>query len=163
MGNLIIQELELFLESAYYGMLLGLSYDVLRIVRRVIRHRNIIVYIQDYLFWVVWGIIIFAMIFTENNGDIRAYVFGGIVIGDMLYLKTFSRPIVRYISRIINFIVNLLLKKPMKKIRMFLTRLMWRLKKTLLKGTGKNNGKLKNKRKERKRSDKKGKTKAHTD
>lgn len=117
MGEFIWQEIDLFLEASYYGMLLGISYDVLRILRRVIKHKNIVVYIEDYLFWVVWGVILFSLIFSYNDGNVRGYVFAAAIAGALLYLKSFSGLIVKYVSLILNRILTFILKKPAKAVK----------------------------------------------
>lgn len=128
MGDFISHEIDLFLQSAYYGMILGASYDVLRILRRVIRHKNVIVYIEDYLFWVVWGIMLFALIFNYNDGNVRWYVFGAVILGGILYEKSFSTLIVN--------ILTFLLKKPIKTVRMIIIKLFLSIKKGLVRING---------------------------
>ncbi len=136
MGDFINQEISMFLEAAYYGMLMGISYDVLRIFRRVVSHKNVIVYIEDYLFWVVWGIILFALIFNYNDGNIRGYVFVAVLIGGILYLKSFSPFLVKYVSLILGNILTFILKKPLKAVKMFITRLVSKAKKGIKKLNG---------------------------
>ncbi len=136
MGDFINQEISMFLEAAYYGMLMGISYDVLRIFRRVVSHKNVIVYIEDYLFWVVWGIILFALIFNYNDGNIRGYVFVAVLIGGILYLKSFSPFLVKYVSLILGNILTFILKKPLKAVKMFIMRLVRKAKKGIKKLNG---------------------------
>lgn len=136
MGDFINQEISMFLEAAYYGMLMGISYDVLRIFRRVVSHKNVIVYIEDYLFWVVWGIILFALIFNYNDGNIRGYVFVAVLIGGILYLKSFSPFLVKYVSLILGNILTFILKKPLKEVKMFIMRLVRKAKKGIKKLNG---------------------------
>lgn len=140
MGDFINQEIRMFLESAFYGMILGLSYDMLRILRRIIKHKNIIVYIEDYLFWTVWGVMFFALIFNYNDGNIRAYVFAAILAGVVLYIKGISPFLVKYVTLILGNIFTLVLKKPIKAVKMFVSKLIGRLMKNIKKGINKTNG-----------------------
>lgn len=136
MGDFINQEISMFLEAAYYGMLLGVSYDVLRILRRIIKHKNTVVYIEDYLFWVVWGVILFALIFNYNDGNIRGYVFVAVLIGGLLYLKSFSLFLVKYVSLILGNILTFVLKKPLKAVKMFILKILKQVKKGFKKLNG---------------------------
>ncbi len=157
MGDFIWKEIDIFIQSAYYGILLGLSYDVLRILRRILKHKNIVVYIEDYIFWVIWGIMIFALLFSQNDGIVRGYVFVAIVIGGFLYLKAFSHFLVKYISLVLNKILTLVLKKPLKAVKMVLVKVFAHIKKCVQKGIKKVHGKksIKEKRKKPKKSKKK--------
>lgn len=136
MGDFINQEISMFLEAAYYGMLLGVSYDVLRILRRIIKHKNPVVYIEDYIFWVVWGVILFALIFNYNDGNIRGYVFAAVVVGGLLYLKSFSPFLVKYVSLILGNIITFILKKPLKAVKMFILKIFRKIKKGIEKING---------------------------
>ncbi len=154
MGDFIWKEIDLFIQSAYYGILLGLSYDVLRILRRILKHKNFLVYIEDYIFWVIWGIVIFALLFSHNDGVVRGYVFIAIIIGGFLYLKAFSFFLVKYISLILNKILTLVLKKPLKAVKMVLVKVFTRIKKCVKKGIKKVHGKKSIKEKPKKRKKK---------
>lgn len=142
MGEFIVAEARLFLESAYYGMILGITYDVLRILRRIIKHRNTIVYIEDYLFWVAWGVILFSLIFNYNDGVIRGYVFAGVLTGALMYIYGISRYIVKYISALLNIIITFILKKPLKVVKMILMKPLNMLRK----GISNLNGRFKEKK-----------------
>lgn len=129
MGDYISYEVSLFLEAAYYGIILGISYDILRVFRRIFKHKNFFVYIEDYLFWVIWGVLIFAFIFNYNDGIVRGYIFGAFLIGALLYTKSFSGFLVKYVSKIADFIVSLLLKKPIKVIKIYISKFKTHIKK----------------------------------
>lgn len=122
MGDFIREEFSIFLEAAWYGMMIAISYDVLRILRRIVKHHDIMVGIQDFLFWVAVGIVVFAMIFQCNDGVVRGYIFMALLLGAYAYHKSVSSLIVKYLSKILNFFLTLLLKKPLKWARIILVR-----------------------------------------
>ena len=124
MSEFIQKEISVFLEAAWYGMFIAVFYDVLRILRRVIRHHDIIVGIQDYLFWVIVGITVFSMIFQSNDGIVRGYIFLALLMGAYVYHKSVSSFFVKYISKILNFIFTLLLKKPLKWAKIIIRKMM---------------------------------------
>lgn len=161
MSDFIREEVSIFLEAAWNGMIIAALYDVLRILRRVVKHSDVIVGIQDYIFWVVAGIMIFSRVFQANDGILRGYIFLALLIGAYSYHKSFSPWLVRYLSKILKFLTAYLLKKPLKWariviitiIRMVCKPFVWivKLVKTKIKGIrvrhGKHNDEKKEKRK----------------
>ena len=162
MGTFIQDEIQVFLEAAWYGMLITASYEILRILRRVIKHGDIWVGIQDFLFWVISGMIMFAMIFRCNDGVVRGYIFIAFLIGAYLYHQSISFWIVKYISKILNFILTFLLKKPLKWARIIFIRfvrvltlpfrMIIRQMKNVFKGVVKKHGKHNDEKKEKRKA-----------
>lgn len=124
MSEFIREEVSIFIEAAWQGMLIAVCYDALRILRRIIKHKDIIVNIEDYIFWVVVGIAVFSMIFQNNDGVVRGYIFLALLTGAYTYHKSISSFLVRYISKILNFVITLLLKKPLKWAKMIVKRVL---------------------------------------
>lgn len=124
MSEFIREEVSIFIEAAWQGMFIAVFYDALRILRRVIKHKDFIVNIEDYIFWVIVGVAVFSMIFQNNDGVVRGYIFLALLTGAYTYHKSVSPFLVRYISKILNFIFTLLLKKPLKWTKMMLGRIL---------------------------------------
>ena len=70
-----------FFTSMITGVLLVWSYDIFRVFRKVVPHRSIAVNAEDLLYWFLTALIIFGMIFEQNDGALRGYAFVGILIG----------------------------------------------------------------------------------
>lgn len=120
MEEFIVREARLFLDSMFTGLVIMALYDLLRLFRRIVRHKNIFVGIEDFLFWNMAGIFIFALIYSENDGRIRWFIVVGICIGAWLYAKSFGMFLVKYTARYVNKLINIVLKKPMNKVKMAL-------------------------------------------
>ena len=105
----------LFLVFSLTGVTIGILFDFFRILRKSIKTSNIITYIQDILFWILTGIIILYSIWYFNNGELRIFVFLGIIIGILIYMTTLSNIIVKIFTKILVFIINIL-KIPFKLI-----------------------------------------------
>ena len=161
MDELILEEINMFLEAAWSGMLIAVAYDVLRILRRIVKHWDWVVTVEDYLFWVIIGILVFAMIFQWNDGIVRGYVIVTLVFGAYLYHAAFSELLVKCASKILNFILTILLKKPLKCFKIIVTRI-WKLLMTpfrllvvwvkkLFKGVKRNYGKYHDKKEEKRK------------
>lgn len=124
MSEFIREEVSIFIEAAWQGMLIAVCYDVLRILRRIIKHKDIVVNIEDYVFWVIVGIAVFSMIFQNNDGVVRGYIFLALLTGAYIYHKSVSSFLVRYISKILNFVIALLLKKPLKWAKIIIKKIL---------------------------------------
>ena len=81
MSETIRQEMLFFTSSICTGMLLTLSYDVLRMFRSVIRHGKFAVNLEDMLYWIAAAFTICRMTYEKNHGEFRGYAFLGILVG----------------------------------------------------------------------------------
>lgn len=112
----IHQELVFLLISFALGEGLVMLYDVFRIFRKVVPHGVIWISVEDVLYWIVAALLIFGMIFQENDGLIRGFAIDGILLG-MLFFNHFVSPfLIRSISGILKKILEIL-KKGLKKVR----------------------------------------------
>ena len=98
MNEFIIAELMFFLSSLIWGAILFAAYDILRVLRNVFRHAKVIIAIEDIVFWVTAGILIFRMMYQMNDGIIRYYAVISIILGMKLYQWIFSAKIVKLLS-----------------------------------------------------------------
>lgn len=99
MSQSITVELQFFAISILWGALVLLAYDQLRVLRRIIRHNNFWITVQDLIFWIIASVFIFAMIYVKNSGTIRGFCVMGMVIGMVIYHYVLSDFIVMVLSR----------------------------------------------------------------
>lgn len=88
------------------GILIGVIFDVFRILRRSFKTPNFITYIEDTLFWILSALIVMYSLFVFNNGQFRGYIFIGLFLGVAIYMLFFSKFIIKISVKII-----LLIKK----------------------------------------------------
>ena len=98
----------LFLVFSLTGVEIGILFDFFRILRRTIKTGNIVTYIQDILFWIFTGILVLYNIWYFNNGEIRVYMFLGIIIGTLIYMSTLSNIFVKLFTKILSMIIKVL-------------------------------------------------------
>ena len=91
----IHREILFFGVSFLTGMGLVLVYDVFRILRRVIKHGNLWVGIEDCLFWCLCTVAVFLLLYRENDGMFRAFAFLALIFGMGVYYLLFSRLLLR--------------------------------------------------------------------
>lgn len=103
---IISEQAFLFLTCVKTGIIMGILYDIIRVIRRIVEHPNWIVHVEDLLYWITCGCFAFVMIFWKNYGQIRSFVFLGILIGGILYFSTVSSYFIKIITQIIkSFII----------------------------------------------------------
>ena len=105
---MIINQAQLFFIFITNGILIGLLFDFFRISRKVIKTNNFTTYIEDIIFWILTGIIILYSVFVFNNGELRFFMFLGVMIGSILYMLFISKYIIKINIKIINIIKNFL-------------------------------------------------------
>lgn len=99
-----LNQLYTFLLFILTGIVIGIVFDIFRIFRRSFKTNDIINYIQDILFWFVTGCILLFSIFTFNNGELRGYIFIGIILGLVLHLIVLSKYLINMFLKIINLL-----------------------------------------------------------
>ena len=97
-----------FLCSVIGGMLIAFIYDVFRIKRKAIKTRSIFIHIEDFLYWIIVAIVMFALVYYSNEGEIRGYIFLGNILGVILYSLLLSKIIINSSMFILNVIYKIL-------------------------------------------------------
>ena len=64
---MITNQAYLFLIFTVNGIIIGLLFDFFRILRKAMKTKDIVTYIEDFIFWILTGAIILYSIFTFNN------------------------------------------------------------------------------------------------
>ncbi|WP_010246287.1 spore cortex biosynthesis protein YabQ [Acetivibrio cellulolyticus] len=72
-------------------MIIAFIYDVFRIRRKAIKSSNIIVYFEDFIYWILVSLVLFAVVYISNDGELRGYLLIGAVIGIILYSLLLSK------------------------------------------------------------------------
>lgn len=98
--------------SLLMGAGMGFVYDCIRCVRRLFFHNNVLIAIEDLIFWIVWAFIIIDKIHFYNYGSLRGYVLLGIFLGAVLYACTISCVFIFYMSHILCWV-----RKQLKKVK----------------------------------------------
>ncbi len=99
------RQITLFIFSLLSGMLVGIFFDVYRVIRGFEQPGIIITAIQDLLFWILTGIIIFIFMMYTNYAymSFNVFVYNG--IGLFIYFKLFSHIFLLGYGKILNAIL----------------------------------------------------------
>lgn len=113
----------LFLVFSLTGVAIGVLFDFFRILRRTIKTSNVITYVEDVIFWILTGLLVLYNIWYFNNGEIRIFMFLGIILGVLIYMSTLSNVLINIFSKILQTIIRIL-EIPIKTILKILKRIM---------------------------------------
>lgn len=95
-----------FLCCVLGGMIIAFIYDVFRIRRKAIKTNNLIVYFEDFVYWILVALVLFAVVYISNDGELRGYL----IIGDFIGIILYSLLLSRIIMTVFLFIINLVYK-----------------------------------------------------
>lgn len=101
---MITNQIYLFFIFVVDGIIIGLLFDFFRIWRKSFKVADVTTYFQDVLFWILTGFIILYSIFVFNNGEIRLFMFLGVIVGALLYLLLVSQYVIKINVTIIKYL-----------------------------------------------------------
>lgn len=94
------------LHSSLLGVFIVFLYDIIRIFRKVIKHTMFLIAAEDFVYWIACSILIFLMMYRENDGVIRWFSVAGVVFGMLVYNYTISPFFTKWISFLLNRIIR---------------------------------------------------------
>ena len=104
--------LEQLLDFFYFmitGMILGIVFDIFRILRRSFKTSDFITNIEDIIFGLISSVIIILSIYFINNGQLRFFIALGMALGMIFYLLYFSKYFIQLNVFIITCIKKIIL------------------------------------------------------
>ena len=91
MDATIINQAYLFGIYSVCGIIIGIFFDLFRILRRSFKTPDIITYIEDIIFGILTGVFLIFIIFVFNNGELRFYIFIALILSLIEYnLNSFN-------------------------------------------------------------------------
>lgn len=126
-----INNLEQLINFIYFiitGMVLGIIFDVFRILRKSFKTSDFVTNIEDILFGIITGAILLFTIFWFNNGELRFYLFLGIILGTIIYMLFISKYFIKINVAIIKFIKGIitLITKPFIILLKFIKKIFFK-------------------------------------
>lgn len=119
----ICNQTYMFLGACLAGVLVGLIFDIFRVKRKLVETSDLIVYIEDILYWLIIAIVLFLLMYYSNEGELRGYLILGILIGMIFYILTLSQYVMSflvYIIRLLGKVFVIVLKILIFPIRIIL-------------------------------------------
>ena len=119
MSRLILWEADYLLSCFVMGIILILAYDLLRIIRIVLPHHNMLIGLEDAFYWLLVAGAVFLMLYRGNDGIIRWYAVAASAAGMILVNSTVSRLLVPVLGKVLRVpieFVGKVLKRIQKKV-----------------------------------------------
>ncbi len=110
MENAVLGQLYSFAIYLISGMIIGVFFDIFRILRKSFHTPDFITYIEDILFWLFTGFFLLFILFQFSNGEIRIYNIIGLLIGGIFYLLSVSKFFIKINVFIVTLIKNIICK-----------------------------------------------------
>ncbi len=97
------EQTEIFFYSLGFGFLLGILYDVFRIVRLIISRSKGFVFFMDVLYFAVCSLLIFGFVLVADSGKVRLYAVVGEMLGWLVYYFSFGTVAIRFSNAVVKF------------------------------------------------------------
>lgn len=99
----IFSQEQIFIFFIIIGFIIGIIFDIFRVLRKNIKTPDVITYFQDICFLFISGSIFLYGIIKLSNGEIRFHIFIAAFLGIMIYSLTLSKLCVIILSVIVRF------------------------------------------------------------
>ena len=90
------------------GIFFGAGLDTYNRFLKRSKRKNWLVFINDLLFWILQGLLIFFVLFRVNQGELRIYIFIALLCGFAAYQSLFKGIYSRWLEVLISFVISLL-------------------------------------------------------
>ena len=101
MGNQILT----FATMIGVGLFLGLLFDMYRVSLGKRRQNRILIWTMDLLYWLVCVLVVFFALLFTNGGELRFYIFIGLVSGALFYYRLLSRYVIAFLMKVLVFLL----------------------------------------------------------
>ena len=100
----LADQTEIFLCSLGFGFLLGILYDVFRILRIIFMKSKSFTFFADLLYFAVCAFLTFCFIMVVDSGRVRLYVALGEILGWLIYYFSFGAIAIRLTNAVAHFL-----------------------------------------------------------
>ena len=108
MYTIPIEQLKSFIFYMICGCVIGILFDIFRIIRKSFKISDFHTYIEDLVFGIILGLFLIYILFILNKENIRLYMIISISLGIVFYWKTISKYFIDINVRLIRFIKTVL-------------------------------------------------------
>lgn len=99
--SFICRQVYIFLLANFAGALVGMIWDIFRVKRKLVQTSDIVVYIEDILYWLIISVVLFLLMYYSKECELRSYILLGLFIGVVMYMCTLSKYVLLILEKII--------------------------------------------------------------
>ena len=103
----MINQLYIVISFFFAGIIIGVLFDIFRVTRKSFRTPNIIIYIEDILFWILTGLIIILTTYLHTDGQIRLYMILMLITGAFTYFILVSKYFIKINVKLLNLVQSI--------------------------------------------------------
>lgn len=89
------------------GWALGVLFDVYRVVSRTLHLSRWIMAVLDLVYWIAATLFVFKILYYSNQGEVRFFVFLGLLLGTVFYFYFISSYTVIAVKLVLKLLENL--------------------------------------------------------
>lgn len=86
----IYSQEQIFIFFFIIGIIIGILFDFFRVIRKSFKTTDVSTFTQDLIFLIISGYLIITGIIKINGGEVRLFLFLGILFGLTIHLLTIS-------------------------------------------------------------------------
>lgn len=86
------------------GIIIGIVFDIFRIIRKSFKISDIHTYIEDVVLGIIIGIFLIYMLYIYNSENLRLYMFIALIMGFITYILTISKYFIKVNVKIVNLL-----------------------------------------------------------
>ena len=98
-----------FLWSLLSGVFIAVIYDLLRVSRKAVHTKDIIINLEDILFIIMAGVVLFMTAHFKNNGELRWHGILGTAAGYLLYKLLFGDIVLNVLTQLLKILKKILI------------------------------------------------------
>lgn len=102
------QDASAFYATIYGGFIIGILFDMYRVIKSNFKVFKYISLVFDALFWILVTLVVFITVDAIESFELRYYHFVALFIGFVLYYNTISKLVLTIMNKIISFITKFL-------------------------------------------------------
>lgn len=97
-----------FFRALLLGGIFCFLYDIIRALSNVCTFSKLVIFILDFLYFVLISPVIFCFLLSTTNGELRGFIFLGILLGFFVFKILVSRFLLKVLIIVFKFIKKVL-------------------------------------------------------
>jgi spore cortex biosynthesis protein YabQ len=89
--SLLVEQLITFGMLVGTGMVMAFIFDIYRVFRWLLKLPKLLVHFVDLVIWLIMAVMVFYILILGNWGEVRFYIFLGLLVGLAIYFKFCSK------------------------------------------------------------------------